>query len=59
MEFMNAMLGSIMRVAQPGIEIGSCLHLSLMMGYVYVLKANDPSLFLILNTRKNFFLFRR
>ncbi|XP_022729681.1 uncharacterized protein LOC111284878 isoform X2 [Durio zibethinus] len=44
MEFMNALLGAIMLVAQPGTEIGSRLHLSLVMGYGYVSKADDPDL---------------
>ncbi|XVF35345.1 hypothetical protein REPUB_Repub18cG0137600 [Reevesia pubescens] len=44
MEFMNALLGSIMLVAQPGTEIGSRLHLSLVMGFGYVSKADDPGL---------------
>ncbi|XWS72460.1 hypothetical protein CRYUN_Cryun02cG0041600 [Craigia yunnanensis] len=43
MEFMNAFLGAIMLVAQPGTEIGSRLHLSLVMGYGYV-KADDSGL---------------
>ncbi|XWS17646.1 hypothetical protein CRYUN_Cryun33cG0085300 [Craigia yunnanensis] len=44
MEFMNALLGAIMLVAQPGTKIGSRLHLSLVMGYGYVSKADDPGL---------------
>ncbi|XWS70257.1 hypothetical protein CRYUN_Cryun03dG0033100 [Craigia yunnanensis] len=44
MEFINGLLGAIMLVAQPGTEIGSRLHLSLVMGYGYVSKADDPGL---------------
>ncbi|XVE70932.1 hypothetical protein DITRI_Ditri10aG0109400 [Diplodiscus trichospermus] len=44
MEFMNALLGAIMLVAQPGTEIGSRLHLSLVVGYGYVSQADDPGL---------------
>lgn len=32
-EYVNALVGSLMRVAQPGSEIGSRLHLSLVMSY--------------------------
>ena len=54
MEFMNALLGAIMLVAQPGTKIGSHLHLSLVMGHGYVSKADDPGLSILSpNNEKN------
>ncbi|OMO86596.1 Recoverin [Corchorus olitorius] len=42
MEFTNALIGAIMLVAQAGSEIASRLHLSLVLGYGCVSKADDP-----------------
>ncbi|XVE97667.1 hypothetical protein REPUB_Repub03eG0038600 [Reevesia pubescens] len=54
MEFMNALLGAIMLLAEAGTEIGSRLHLSLLMGYGNVSKADDPSLSILRsNCEKN------
>ncbi|XVE53909.1 hypothetical protein DITRI_Ditri03aG0040000 [Diplodiscus trichospermus] len=54
MEFMNALLGVIMLAAQPGTDIGSRLHLSLVMGYGNVSKADEPVLSILSpNYQKN------
>ncbi|KAG7943368.1 hypothetical protein I3843_15G034600 [Carya illinoinensis] len=44
MEYVNALVGDIMKIAQPGSEIGSRLHLSLVMSYGHVPEDNDPNL---------------
>lgn len=43
-EYINGLVGRIMQTAPPGSEIGSRLHLSLVMGYGAVSKDDDPSL---------------
>ncbi|XP_042962338.1 uncharacterized protein LOC122296603 [Carya illinoinensis] len=42
--YVNALVGDIMKIAQPGSEIGSRLHLSLVMSYGHVPEDNDPNL---------------
>ncbi|KAF5468000.1 hypothetical protein F2P56_012197 [Juglans regia] len=44
MEYVNSLVGDIMKIAQPGSEIGSRLHLSLMMSYGHVPEDDDPNL---------------
>ncbi|GLT97279.1 hypothetical protein SLE2022_148520 [Rubroshorea leprosula] len=43
-EFVNALVGCIMDVAQPGSEIASRLHLSVVMSYGHVSEDGDPKL---------------
>lgn len=50
MEYVNALVGDIMKIAQPGSEIGSRLHLSLVMSYGHVPEDDDPNLS-VLTTR--------
>lgn len=50
MEYVNALVGDIMQIAQPGSEIGSCLHLSLVMSYGHVPEDDNPKL-LVLTTK--------
>ncbi|XP_017980972.1 PREDICTED: uncharacterized protein LOC18592223 [Theobroma cacao] len=52
-EFMNALLGAIMHVAQLGTEIASCLHLSLVMSYGYVSKVDEFGLSILSNNYEN------
>ncbi|WCJ29586.1 hypothetical protein M5689_011210 [Euphorbia peplus] len=40
-EYMNALVGNLMHIAQPGSEIGSRLHLSLVMSYGNVSEINS------------------
>ncbi|XP_021275993.1 uncharacterized protein LOC110410560 isoform X3 [Herrania umbratica] len=53
MEFMNALIGAIMLMAQPGTEIASRLYLSLVMGYGYVSRADDPGLSILSHNYEN------
>ncbi|KAK7291006.1 hypothetical protein RIF29_05838 [Crotalaria pallida] len=41
MEYINALVGEIMSLAQPGSDIGSRLHLSVVLSYGNVLKDDD------------------
>ncbi|EOY16110.1 Uncharacterized protein TCM_034982 [Theobroma cacao] len=52
-EFMNALLGAIMHLAQLGTEIASCLHLSLVMSYGYVSKVDEFGLSILSNNYEN------
>lgn len=47
-EFVDALVGAIMRQAQPGSDVGSRLHLSVVMSYGKVLE-NDESRFSVSN----------
>lgn len=54
MEYVDALVGGIMQIAQPGSEISSRLHLSLMMSYGNVQEDDDPNLsVLITKDEKN------
>ncbi|XP_007012268.2 PREDICTED: uncharacterized protein LOC18588054 isoform X1 [Theobroma cacao] len=53
MEFMNALIGAIMLIAQPGTEIASRLYLSLIMGYGNVSRADDPGLSILSHNYEN------
>ncbi|GMY28859.1 hypothetical protein FCV25MIE_24101 [Fagus crenata] len=44
MEYVNALVGGILQIAQPGSEISSRLHLSLLMSFGDVFVDNDPNL---------------
>ncbi|XP_021284168.1 uncharacterized protein LOC110416493 [Herrania umbratica] len=46
-------IGAIMHVAQLGTEITSCLHLSLVMSYGYVSKADGSGLSILSNNYEN------
>lgn len=46
LEYMNNLIGSILQAAQPGSEMGSRLHLSLIMSYGAEME-NDPNLSLV------------
>ncbi|KAJ6361623.1 hypothetical protein OIU78_002117 [Salix suchowensis] len=41
-EYIDALVDGIMRIAQPGSEIGSRLHLSLVMSFGYVTEGEKP-----------------
>lgn len=43
MEYVNALVGGILQIAQPASEISSRLHLSLLMSFGDVLEDNDPN----------------
>ena len=43
-EYIDALVDGIMRIAQPGSEIGSRLHLSLVMSYGYVTEGDGRDL---------------
>ncbi|PON56344.1 rhomboid family protein [Parasponia andersonii] len=43
LEFVNSLVGGIMHVAQPGSEIGSRLHFSVMLGCGSISEDNDSS----------------
>ncbi|XVF89103.1 hypothetical protein PTKIN_Ptkin19aG0103800 [Pterospermum kingtungense] len=54
MEFMNALLGAIMLASEPGTQIGSRLHLSLVMSYGNVSNTDDRVLSILSpNSEKN------
>lgn len=52
-EYINGLVGRIMQIAQPESEIGSRLHLSVVMNYGVVLEDDDPSLSVLVTTGKN------
>ena len=43
-EYVNNLVGGPMHIADPGSEIGSRLHVSLVVSYGSVLEDDDPSL---------------
>ncbi|XP_059453883.1 uncharacterized protein LOC132184316 isoform X2 [Corylus avellana] len=47
--YVNALVGGIVQIAQPGSEISSRLHLSLVMSYGNVPEDNDPKLSVLIN----------
>jgi hypothetical protein len=47
--YVNALVGGIVQLAQPGSEISSRLHLSLVMSYGNVPEDNDPKLSVLIN----------
>lgn len=47
--YVNALVGGIVQIAQPGSEISSRLHLSLVMSYGNVPEDNDPKLSVFIN----------
>ncbi|CAB4296676.1 unnamed protein product [Prunus armeniaca] len=42
--YLNALVGAITQIAQPGSEIGACLHLSVVTSYGKVSEKDDPNL---------------
>ncbi|KAL6344525.1 hypothetical protein AAG906_002430 [Vitis piasezkii] len=52
-EYINGLVGRIMQTAEPGSEIGSRLHLSLVMSYGAVSKDDDPSLSVLVTKNEN------
>ncbi|KAJ0090876.1 hypothetical protein Patl1_13020 [Pistacia atlantica] len=56
-EYINSLVGGIMQIAQPGSEVGSRLHLSVLMSYGCVSEADDSDLSVLISTdEKNSFL---
>uniref|UniRef100_A0A5B7BLK8 Uncharacterized protein n=1 Tax=Davidia involucrata TaxID=16924 RepID=A0A5B7BLK8_DAVIN len=52
-EYVNGMVGELLHIAQPGSEIGSHLHLSLVMSYGAVSEDNNPSLSVLITRDEN------
>ncbi|XP_034684645.1 uncharacterized protein LOC117913696 isoform X3 [Vitis riparia] len=52
-EYINGLVGRIMQTAEPGSEIGSRLHLSLVMSYGAISKDDDPSLSVLVTKNEN------
>uniref|UniRef100_A0A2P2MYY3 Uncharacterized protein n=1 Tax=Rhizophora mucronata TaxID=61149 RepID=A0A2P2MYY3_RHIMU len=48
-EYMNALVGSVMHKAQPGSEIGSHLHLSVVMSYGSVTHVDNTNLSILIS----------
>ncbi|TXG61195.1 hypothetical protein EZV62_012558 [Acer yangbiense] len=47
-EYINALLGGILQIAQPGSEVGLRLHLSVVMSYGYVMEADQSNLSILI-----------
>ncbi|KAK3224548.1 hypothetical protein Dsin_011573 [Dipteronia sinensis] len=47
-EYINALLGGILQIAQPGSEVGLRLHLSVVMSYGYAMEADQSNLSILI-----------
>ncbi|XP_044471648.1 uncharacterized protein LOC123200523 isoform X2 [Mangifera indica] len=56
-DYINSMVGSILQIAQPGSEVGSRLHVSVLMSYGCVSEADGSDLSVLISMdKKNSFL---
>ncbi|KAI9192463.1 hypothetical protein LWI28_023214 [Acer negundo] len=47
-EYINALLGGILQIVQPGSEVGLRLHLSVVLSYGYVMEADQSNLSILI-----------